>query len=452
MKIVYPEEVKIILDTLKGKGYKGYIVGGCVRDYLLKKIPQDWDICTNATPNEMLNIFKNFKVIPTGIKHGTISVIVNNKIFEVTTFRTEKEYINNRKPSEVEFTRDLKDDLKRRDFTINALAYNDEDGLIDLFCGIEDLEKSLIKCVGDPYERFQEDALRILRGVRFATKLNFNIDNETFDAMHNKRELLKNISKERIREELVKILLSDKPSTGIRMLSELDLLKYTIPDIEECIGFEQKNPNHDKDIFEHTMCVLDNTEPKLNLRLAALLHDIGKPKCFTTDEKGIGHFYGHAKIGEELSEKILRSLKFDNDTILSVKILVEYHMSLYNFEKDKSVKKFINKVGLNNIEDLLKLQIADRKGTKEGRDFNEICEFKNRYEEILNKKEPLSFKDLKINGHDIMELGFSQGKVIGEILKYLLDKVLEDPSLNNKDKLFKLVKEIDIDSLIGKEE
>lgn len=441
MKLTYPKEVEIIFNELKNNGYSRYIVGGCVRDILLGKEPYDWDICTDASPEDVQRVFKDYNTIPTGIKHGTVTVVVNEKNFEVTTFRKDKDYVDNRRPKEVEFTSNIFEDLKRRDFTINALAYNEFDGLVDCFNGFDDLKNKIIRSVGNPNERFQEDSLRIMRGVRFSVQLEFRIDEETALAMTNNRNLLGNISKERIREEFLKILMIDKPSEGIRQMISLKLMDYVIPELIECAGFEQKNPNHNKDVFNHIMEVLDNIEKDPYLRLAALLHDIGKPRCFTVDETGKGHFYGHHKKSAEMAESILTRLKFDNKTIYTVKLLINEHMSRYEFLREKSVKKFINKIGIDNLDRLFKLQIADIKGSMPPHDFSNLEHLRDECTRIINQKEPMSVKDLDINGYDIINLGISQGKEIGDILNYLLDIVLENPGLNKTEVLIELIKQ-----------
>ncbi|MFA5524226.1 MAG: CCA tRNA nucleotidyltransferase [Tissierellales bacterium] len=440
MKITYPKEVDIIFNELRKSGYSRYIVGGCVRDFLLGKEPFDWDICTDAKPEEIQRIFKDFNTIPTGLKHGTITVVVNNKNFEVTTFRTDKDYVDNRRPREVEFTSSINEDLKRRDFTINALAYNETDGLVDCFDGQRDLNNRIIRTVGNPNERFYEDALRIIRGVRFSAQLWFDIEENTALAMTNNRELLKNISQERIREEFLKILMTDKPSEGVRSLISLKLMDFIIPELLECIGFNQKNPNHDKDVFNHIMEVLDNTDKDIKLRLSALFHDIAKPRCSTVDESGKGHFYGHHKISAEMSEDILTRLKFDNKTIDTVRLLVNEHMSRYEFLREKSIKKFINKVGISNLDRLFKLQIADIMGSAPPHDFENVKSLRDECLRIINEKEPMTVRDLEINGHDVMNLGVEKGKEIGDLLNDMLDIVLENPELNKKEHLIELAK------------
>lgn len=432
----------LILEKLEANGYEAYIVGGCVRDSLLQIKPQDWDICTDALPQEVMSVFKNFKLVPTGLKHGTVGIILDGKIYETTTYRIDGKYLNNRKPEEVIFTSSLKEDLSRRDFTINSLAYNEKDGLVDCFQGYEHLKKRSIKAVGNPKERFEEDALRMLRAIRFACQLNFKIEEDTLKAIEQKAPLLKNISKERIRDEFSKILLTDYPSRGIKLLLKAKLLEFIAPELIACIGFNQHNPCHDKDVFNHTLAVLDNTPKKLVIRLAALLHDIGKPHTFSMDEKNIGHFYGHHLKSEVLARGFLERLRFDNKTIERVSILVREHMSKFNEVSDKGVKRLINRVGVENVFDLFTLQIADIKGCKPRHDFNKIIKVKSRVEKILNNQEPLMIKDLKVTGYDLMDIGISPGAKMGEILEKLLQVVLEKPELNDREKLLKIANKI----------
>lgn len=442
MRIVMPEKVQEILKQLKKHGFKGYIVGGCVRDAFLGRTPEDWDITTDATPEEILTIFKDFKVIPTGLEHGTVTILIDKEAFEVTTFRIDGEYVDNRRPKDVEFTKNIEKDLHRRDFTINAMAYNDEEGFIDPFEGKEDIENKRIVAVGQATHRFEEDALRIMRGVRFATQLNFDIEESTYNAMYERRSLLKNISKERIQIELNKILLTPKPSRGIKILTDLKLMEYIIPEVNDMVGFEQKNPHHDKDVFNHTMAVLDETKVDLSLRLAALFHDIGKPHTFSIDENGVGHFYGHEDVGSEMAGKILRRLRYDNRTIKKVKTLIKEHMIVLLKPTQKATKRFINRVGQENLDLFFDLQKSDIKGTKEPYCFEYVEKLQKEVRKILVEKQPLKIKDMKIDGKDIINLGVPQGKQIGIILKELSEKVLDDPTINTRDKLIEEVKQM----------
>jgi tRNA nucleotidyltransferase (CCA-adding enzyme) len=438
MKIQLTEDVSYILQRLNENSSEAYIVGGCVRDSLLNRQLKDWDITSSALPEEIVTLFEH--TIPTGIKHGTVTVVINKNNYEVTTYRIDGEYSDNRHPDEVVFTRSLKEDLSRRDFTINALAYNETDGLVDIFNGVDDLKNKIIKCVGEADKRFNEDALRMLRAIRFACQLQFNIEEETYSSIFRNSHLLKNVSAERIRDELTKILLSSTPSRGIRMLQESSLLKHIIPELIESVGFDQKNPHHDKNVFDHIMAVLDNSPENLAVRLGALLHDIGKPRTFSIDKKGIGHFYGHNVVSAEMSEVILKRLRFDNSTIKKVLIIITEHMSAYNNMKNRTLKKFIGRVGVENLEDLFELQIADSKGHKEAADYSPILKRREDVKKILESGDPFTISQLKINGDDLIKLGFKPGKGIGIILKDLLEKVMERPELNNKDKLMEMAK------------
>ncbi|MCM0646950.1 CCA tRNA nucleotidyltransferase [Clostridium swellfunianum] len=438
MKIETTKDVSFILDTLNKNNFEAYIVGGCVRDSLLKRQLRDWDITTSALPEEIIKLFD--KTIPTGIKHGTVTVVINKENYEVTTYRIDGEYSDNRHPDEVVFTRSLKEDLSRRDFTVNALAYNEVEGLVDMFNGIEDLKNKTIRCVGDPNKRFTEDALRMLRAIRFACQLRFSIEKDTYEAIGSNYHLLKNVSSERIRDELDKILMSPVPSRGIIMLQETKLLDNIIPELNESVGFDQKNPHHDKNVFDHIMAVLDNSIESLPVRLGALLHDIGKPRTFTIDKKGIGHFYGHNIVSAEMSEVILKRLKYDNATIKKVLIIVTEHMSAYNNMKNKTLKKFISRVGVENLDDLFELQIADSKGHKKNADYSPILKRKNDVKKILDNGEPFTVSQLKITGDDLIKLGVKPGKEIGVVLKDLLEKVMEKPELNTKEKLLDIAK------------
>lgn len=441
MKIKIPDDVKIIMNLLNSFCFESYVVGGCVRDSLLGLIPKDWDICTNALPNQIVGLFEDegYKVIPTGLKHGTVTIVINNSHYEITTFRLDGKYSDCRRPDCVNFTSSLKEDLARRDFTINAMAYNDEVGLVDYFNSLTDVQEKCIKSVGNPNDRFNEDALRMLRGIRLATNLNFLIDSNTSDSILKNKKLIQNISAERIRDEICKILNSNSPCRGIELLRITELLDIILPELQQCYGFKQYNPNHNKDVYYHILRVLENTPDKLELRLAALLHDIGKPNTFSMDDEGVGHFYKHHLEGEKIARQILARLRFDNKTIDNVCILVREHMSRHDFLRVKNTKKFINRVGVDNLDNLFELQIADIKGSANRDDVSKVLKLKAECERILNEKQPLSIKDLNINGNDLIQMGVPQGKDIGLILNNLLDIVLETPEVNTKDELMKIV-------------
>ena len=434
------KDVEIIMNYLNESNFEVFIVGGLIRDEFMCKKPNDWDIATDATPDEIVEVFKEteFKIVDISKKHGTIIIINNKKSYEITTFRIDGDYVNNRRPEKVKFTKKIEDDLKRRDFTMNAMAYSNEKGLIDLFNGIDDIENKTIKCVGDPEIRFKEDALRMLRAVRFSAQLNFKIENNTYNAIKSNINLINNLSMERIREEFNKILISDYPEKGIRLLKELKILELLIPEIEMCYEFNQHNINHNKDVFEHTLDVVKNVENNLVLRLSAFFHDIGKPLSFFMDNDGVGHFYGHDKLSVDITRNILVRMKYSNDIINEVLSLIETHMVVYRDEfKNSTVKKLMKKV---NVENLIKFQIADIKATANPNKYEHVFRLEKRCKEIINNKEPLDVKQLKINGYDLIEMGVQQGELIGEILNELLEIVLENPKLNEKEKLLEIVK------------
>lgn len=427
------KSIKYILKKINNHGYEAYVVGGAVRNYLLGKDIADFDVTTNALPDYIEKLFE--KTIPTGKKFGTITVLHDNNSYEITTFRSDGVYSDGRRPDSVSFSNELKEDLKRRDFTINAMCMDYDENIIDYFGGKEDLKNNIIKCIGNPDERFNEDALRMIRAVRFMTQLRFTIDEETRLSIIKNSHFIKAISIERIHDELNKILLSEKPSRGIRMLVNTGLMDYIIPEYLNTVGFNQHNPYHDKDVFEHVMEVLDNIEPKLNLRLAAFFHDISKPECFTQDENGRGHFYGHHIKSATVTKEIMRRLKYSNDLIEDVSTLIRYHYLKEIDMKDKGVKRFINNVGIDRLDDMFALNIADIKGKSSTANFDKVEALRKKCNEILNNKEPLNRKDLDIDGNDLENLGIEKGKLYGELLDKALELVLEFPEKNNKEEL-----------------
>ncbi|MCG8540713.1 MAG: HD domain-containing protein [Clostridia bacterium] len=439
MKVQIPKEVNRILELLYLNKFEGYIVGGCVRDSVLGRDPNDWDICTSAKPHEMLNIFTQLKVIPTGLKHGTLTIVIGDKNFEITTYRIEERYIDGRRPEEIRFTKNLKEDLARRDFTINAIAYNNRDGLIDLYKGMSDILNRKIRCIGNPLNRFDEDYLRMLRAIRFAAQLGYEIETKTFEGIKVLSKNITHISKERVREEINKILLSENPSKGFLLLSESGLLKYIIPELQQCVKYRYRNDHHGKDVFNHIMDVLDNTEGNLLLRLGALLHDVGKFQLSSVHKDNIDNL--HIK-SMDMVEAILKRLKYDNKTIESVKKLVAEHGLNYDNVTARDIKELINRVGIENIDNLFKLQIAHIQGSKLTCNFSNINKAKDLCEKILKEKQPLTVKELDINGHELMKYGVGKGKEIGSILNRLLDIVLDNPSLNRKDLLINEVEKI----------
>ncbi|MBW9151193.1 CCA tRNA nucleotidyltransferase [Clostridium estertheticum] len=435
-----PNDVKVILDTLKNNGYESYIVGGSVRDATIgKDVPKDYDITTNALPEEIIRIFD--KTVPTGIKHGTITVMINGEGYEVTTYRIDGEYLDNRRPSGVTFVSNLEEDLARRDFTINALAFNEVDGLIDSFDGISDLKNKIIRAVGEPNKRFKEDALRMLRAIRFAASLDFDIEEKTMIAIKMNCNLISNVSTERIRDELCKMLVSNKTTKAFKLLEETKLLQIILPELQLTVGFNQQNPHHDKDVFSHILAVVEKCPPVLNIRMAGLLHDIAKPDCFIIDVSGIGHFYDHDRKGTKIAGQILRRLKFDNESITEIEILVKEHMNILTKPTAISVKRLINRTSMNLVFSLFALQRADALGSRFPQiRLDEINRVEKQTIAIIESKAPLSIKELAVNGKDLMnEFSIKPGTQIGVMLKFLLNIVLENSELNTKDKLLSII-------------
>lgn len=443
MNINTPKEVKLIIDTFYKNNFEAFMVGGCVRDILLGNLPKDFDITTSAKPEITISLFD--KTIPTGLKHGTVTVLINNEPYEVTTYRTEGKYIDNRRPSSVDFVTDIKEDLSRRDFTINALAYNEKVGLIDYFNGTDDIKSKIIRCVGNADKRFKEDALRMLRAVRFSCQLNFDIEENTYTAIKSNYKLIKNISSERIRDELCKILISENPSKGVEILRDTKLLEIILPEINALYNFSPKCTNHNRNIFAHTLKVIDNTENDLLLRLSALFHDVGKLNTLTPLINGTFYgFPGHCLEGSIMVKKILSRLRFDNNTIKVISKLIEHHLVLNAtvMPSKYEVKILLNEMGVNNINLLFSLQRADINSLDNPKVFLEKVRYtENLVNEIINNNEPLTIKDLNITGGDLISnLNLKPGKILGDVLNHLLNIVLENPDLNSKEKLLTLAK------------
>ena len=453
MKIQMPEDVKYILEKLNSAGYEAYAVGGCVRDSILGRIPDDWDITTSAKPEETKALFP--RTIDTGIQHGTVTVMCNHVGYEVTTYRIDGEYEDSRHPKEVIFTSDLLEDLKRRDFTINAMAYNHlEDaecsdkvgeekkhqmknsGLVDAFGGIQDIENKIIRCVGNPIHRFEEDALRMMRAVRFSAQLGYEIEEETKNAIKILAGNLANISAERIQVELVKLLVSNHPDY-LRTAYETGMTKVFFPEFDKAMETKQNNPHHMYTVGEHMLHTLEHVRNDKVLRLAMILHDIAKPVTLQKDEDGIDHFYGHCDVGEEMSRKILRRLRFDNDTINKVCKLVKYHDQKLSLKPEK-LRKAIVKIGPELFPLLLEVKEADmlaQSTYKREEKQKELEDIRKVYRQILNARDCLTLRDLAVTGRDLIEQGMKPGKELGETLQKLFDFVLEHPEKNNKDDL-----------------
>lgn len=434
MKIEMPEAVKKIIYRLEESGYEAYAVGGCVRDTILNRNPMDWDITTSAKPQQVKELFSH--TIDTGIQHGTVTIMMDHVGYEVTTYRIDGEYEDARHPKEVIFTGELVEDLKRRDFTINAMAYNDSKGLVDVFDGIGDLQRGVIRCVGSPMERFGEDALRMLRAVRFAAQLGFSIEEETKAAIRALAPTIKKVSAERIQMELVKLLTSKHPEE-IRTAYELGLTKIFLPEFDVMMGTGQTNKHHCYSVGEHTIVSLMNVRADKVLRLAVLLHDVAKPCCITTDEKGQNHFKGHPDLGMQMAKDILKRLKFDNDTIARVGILIANHDDRPQLS-ERNIRRAVVRVGEELIPLLLEVKEADTLGQsmyKRQEKLDYIKEYRKLFDTIMEQKQCVKKSDLKINGKDLIALGMKPGKELGEILDTLFDEVLEDPSQNTKENL-----------------
>lgn len=436
MNIQLPDQVKKIICTLQEHGYEAYAVGGCVRDSILGKEPEDWDITTSARPEQIKGLFR--RTFDTGIKHGTITVLENQVGYEVTTYRVDGEYEDFRRPKGVTFTGELSEDLLRRDFTINAMAYNDEEGLIDPFGGAQDLSQGMIRCVGNPRDRFGEDALRMLRAIRFAAQLGFVIEADTLDGIKELSATLAHISAERIQVELVKMLVSPNPGL-LRTAYETGITKIILPEFDKMMETEQETPHHQYNVGEHTLKALRFIRADKVLRLTMLLHDVAKPIMKTIDEKGIAHFKGHDIEGESLSKSILRRLKFDNDTIHKVSKLIRYHD--YRMPaKMRSVRRFTNKIGLELLPLYLEIRRADTMAQSphmRQEKLDNLNDIESCYQEILASNQCVSIKSLAVTGRDLIDAGMKPGKEIGETLNHLLELVLDDPEYNTKEQLLK---------------
>lgn len=436
-----PNDVNLCIDKLMSSGFEVFIVGGAIRNYLLNRDVSDYDLCTNANPSDILEVFKDFKTIKIGMEFGTVMVIMDKNQIEITSYRIEKGYIDGRRPSDVVFSNSLRDDLKRRDFTINALAYNPYSGLVDEFDGLRDLKMGIIRAVGDPDSRLSEDYLRILRAIRLATELDFELDIKLSSSINTHREGLKKISKERIAQELIRILMSETPSKGFRMMASTGVLRVISIDIDRMVGFNQESSFHDYDLFEHSIRVMDNTEPILSLRLAAILHDIGKPETKHIDETGEGRYFGHQNISAELAENFLREYRFSNQTTDLVVKLVQRHMDCVNEYTPKSVKKLISRMG-KDVYKLFDLQIADILSTNHEDGIKNVLNGRKLADSIISEEKPVDERGLAIDGRDLLAIGYEQGKKIGETLRILTDMVLEDDNLNKKEILIEKAKNL----------
>ena len=450
INIKIPKDVEYIINELNANGFEAYSVGGCVRDSLLNKEPKDWDITTSAKPQDVKRIFP--KTIDTGIEHGTVTVRMHGENYEVTTYRIDGKYDDGRHPNSVSFSTSLKEDLLRRDFTINAMAYSPKDGLIDMYDGVNDLKNGIIRCVGNPIERFSEDALRMLRAIRFAGQLGFEIEEGTKAAISELAENIVKVSCERIMVEISKLIISNNPDR-LMLLFETGISKYFLPEWDSMAVTNQNNVNHIYSVGEHTIKVLQavkklytgNDERELRiLSWSAFLHDVAKPECLTTDENGTDHFYGHPQLGSRKADEILKRLKFDNYTINMVTRIINFHD--YRFDGNRrNIRRFMNKAGVDILPYLFILMKADICGQSE---YNReeksarLEEAEQIVKDILDNHESVSLKDLCIGGNDLIQAGVPQGVIIGKIMNELLDDVLDNPE--NNDREYLLNKSMDI--------
>lgn len=434
MNIVLPQDVIQIIERLESCGHEAYAVGGCVRDSILGKEPADWDITTSASPEEVKALFTH--TIDTGIAHGTVTIMCGKCGYEVTTYRIDGEYKDGRHPESVAFTNLLSEDLRRRDFTINAMAYNQTEGLVDLFGGMQDLQDGVIRCVGEATERFSEDALRMLRAVRFAAQLGFSIDKATYDAICALAPTIARVSMERIMVELVKLLTSAHPEE-MRTVYACGLTGIFLPEFDAMMETPQHTVHHQYSVGEHTIHALMAVPADRVLRLTMLFHDVAKPVCRTTDEAGNDHFYGHPEIGAEMTGQILRRLKFDNDTIRSVKRLVRFH-DMRPVLQEKNVRRSIVKMGLESFPEIFAVKRADTLAQSmymRQQKLDAIDQFEALYDRIMEKQVCVQKKDLALNGKDLLDIGVPQGKKVGEILDLLFTQVIEEPAKNTREEL-----------------
>lgn len=440
LHITPPAPVREALDTLCGAGFEAYIVGGCVRDALRGAKPHDWDCTTNAKPEQICACFRDFHVIETGLQHGTVTVVIDHMPIEITTYRIDGVYADHRRPDTVTFTDSLTEDLARRDFTVNAMAYHPERGLIDPYHGADDLQAKIIRCVGRPQDRFDEDGLRILRAMRFAAVLDFAIEPDTANAVHMQKTLLHHISAERIDTELTKLLCGIGAE---RVLTDFaDVLFAVLPELEPMHGFDQRNPHHDYDVYIHTLKAVAACPPEPVLRWAALLHDSGKPHTFTEDARG-GHFYGHAAVSVEIAARALKAMKCDRKRYDRVLLLIEYHDTVMN-GTEKQLKRIVRRIGAEAARELLLLHKADVTAQAACHRAERIAEsdrLLQMLDELIAADACMSLKQLAVTGSDLMALGIPQGKAVGGMLNRLLEAVIEGTLPNEHEALCRAAKE-----------
>ena len=438
--MMLPQAVLYCIQSLEAAGFQGFAVGGCVRDSLLGLCPADYDLCTDAKPEDICNVFAAHQLLHHGQKHGTVSVVLDGQVYEITTFRTEGDYTDARHPGWVAFVPNVEEDLARRDFTINAMAYHPKLGYIDPFGGQADLQNKVLRTVGDPQTRFREDALRILRGARFSARFRLTPEPATMEAMEKLAPLMDHLARERVFEELCKLLIS---ATAEDLRKFVPLLTQVIPELTPSVGFQQHSPHHRYDVFTHTAHVVEAVPKELPLRWAALLHDVGKPACFTVDETGRGHFKGHAKVSAEMADAILLHLKAPTALRQQVTELIGLHMTKLEPDK-KLLRRRLGKLGQERLEQLLTLQEADMgsKGTGKPEEMDQFPAIRNLIKEILGEDACFSIKDLAVNGWDLQQAGFAPGPDIGRCLSWLLGQVQDEVLPNERDALITAAKEV----------
>ena len=437
-----PKNVDIAINLLQSAGFEAYAVGGCVRDSLLGKTPNDWDITTSAKPEDMKSVFVNFRCIDTGIKHGTVTVVIDGEPLEITTFRLDGEYEDNRHPKSVTFTFNLGADLGRRDFTVNAMAYSKRTGTVDLFGGQNDLKNRIIRCVGDPDRRFNEDALRILRALRFASALDFEIEEKTAQSLLKNRALLGNISEERIAKELLKLVCGKGAK---RILTDFAPVLFEIlPELQPMYKNSHDNPHHCYDIYEHTLIAVESIDPEPTLRFAMLLHDCGKPAVKKFDENGVAHFYGHQRISAEISAQILARLKVSNKFRDEILFLVSNHDRWELYENTEKMPRYLSKFGLDGVLNLLKVMRADvlAQSPEYRYRLDQIADAEETAKNLAAQKPCLSLSELQINGRTLMDIGIPQGRKLGAVLAQLLDEVIDGVTKNTQEALTTRAREI----------
>lgn len=442
MTMDMPKNVDIAINLLQSAGFEAYAVGGCVRDSLLGKTPNDWDITTSAKPEDMKSVFAEFHCIDTGIKHGTVTVVIDGEPLEITTFRLDGEYEDNRHPKSVTFTSNLGADLGRRDFTVNAMAYSKKTGTVDLFGGQNDLKNKIIRCVGDPDRRFNEDALRILRALRFASALDFEIEEKTAQSLLKNRALLGNISEERIAKELLKLVCGKGAK---RILTDFAPVLFEIlPELQPMYKNSHDNPHHCYDIYEHTLIAVESIDPELTLRFAMLLHDCGKPAVKKFDENGVAHFYGHQRISAEISAQILARLKVSNKFRDEILFLVSNHDRWELYENTEKMPRYLSKFGLDGVLNLLKVMRADvlAQSPEYRYRLDQIADAEETAKNLAAQKPCLSLSELQINGRTLMDIGIPQGRKLGAVLAQLLDEVIDGVTKNTQEALTTRAREI----------